>query len=131
MNSKKTHLTIALVSLLAAACTAQTGDANEVNVTEAQNGQALEATVGQDVVVSLTDHGDSGYQWSLVSAGGLGGGTQSHVSGSNQPGDFGTDVFTFTTQGLPAGSYTIKLVDQRSWDATSAEPFSVTVKIAQ
>jgi predicted secreted protein len=133
MNFMKTHLTIALLSLLAAACAAPTGEANDnqLVVTEAQNGHALKAAAGQDVIVSLTDHGDGGYQWVLVSAGGLGDGTQSHVTGSNQAGDFGTDEFTFTTAGLPEGSYTIKLVDERSWDHSTDVPFSVTVNVAQ
>jgi predicted secreted protein len=133
MISTKSHLTIALLSLLAAACAAPTGEANEnqLVVTEAQNGQALKAAAGQDVLVSLTDHGDGGYQWVLVSAGGLGGGAQSHVTGSNQAGDFGTDEFTFTTAGLPEGSYTIKLVDERSWNHSTDAPFSVTVNVAQ
>ncbi len=133
MNSKS-HLTIALLSLLAAACAAPTGEANdtsELRVTAADNGKTVSAAVGQDVLVSVTDYGDSGYTWSVVSAGGLGGGTQSHVNGSSQAGDFGTDVFTFTTSQLPAGSYTIKLVDQQTWAPTTAIPFSVTVKIAQ
>lgn len=134
MNSMKTF-SIALFSLFAAACSAkggQTGSgANQVIATDGDNGQALSAKAGEEVVLSLTDHGDSGYQWSLVSAGGLGGGTQSHVDGSGQPGDFGTDDFTFTTAGLAAGSYTIKMVDARSWDPSSAEPFTVTVKIGQ
>lgn len=104
--SSKSHLTIALLSLLAAACAAPTGEANggnDLRVTEADNGKTVSAAVGQDVLVSVTDYGDSGYTWSVVNAGGLGGGSQSHVGGSSQAGDFGTDVFTFTTSGLPAG----------------------------
>ena len=132
--SSKSHLTIALLSLLAAACAAPTGEANggnDLRVTEADNGKTVSAAVGQGVLVSVTDYGDSGYTWSVVNAGGLGGGSQSHVGGSSQAGDFGTDVFTFTTSGLPAGEYTIELVDEQTWDPTTAIPFSVTVKIGQ
>lgn len=135
MNSMKT-VSIALVSLLAAACTAngqQTGssNANQVIATEGDNGRALSAKTGEEVVLSLTDHGDGGFQWSVDSAGGLGGGTMSHVDGSGQPGDFGTNDFTFTTAGLAPGSYTIRMVDQQSWDPSTAEQFSVTVTIAK
>lgn len=133
MNSKS-HLTIALLSVLAAACAAPTGeanDANELRLTEADNGKTMSVAEGQDVVVSVSDHGDSGYTWSLLSAGGLGGGAESHIAGSSQAGDFGTDEFKFTTSSLPAGSYTIKLVDQQTWDPSTAIPFSVTVKIGQ
>ncbi|HEX8791022.1 MAG TPA: protease inhibitor I42 family protein [Polyangiaceae bacterium] len=136
MNSMKT-LSIALFSVLAAACSAKGGQPgspngpNQVIATDGDNGQSLTAKAGEEVVLSLTDHGDSGYQWSVVSGGGLGGGAASHVDGSGQPGDFGTDDFTFTTAGLAAGSYTINMVDQRSWDPTSAQPFTVTVKIGE
>jgi predicted secreted protein len=99
-------------------------------IDDSQNGTTVNVPAGDQIVVRLGSLGDGGYQWSFVSAGSLGTPVQTHELPANPtPGDFGYDVFTFDTNGIAAGNYTIKLVNERLFDSSTAMSWSVDVAL--
>jgi inhibitor of cysteine peptidase len=123
-----------VVALLIAGCTGAGGD-TAIDLTATDDGSAIQAALGERIVISLDANPTTGYTWQV--APGLDASVVEFVSEAYQQdaaaygavGAGGTDVLTFEAVG--EGTTTIVLAYQRSGDPTAAESFTVTVTVAQ
>ncbi len=132
--STVTRAGILTLALLVAGCSGS-GGAATIDLTTTDDGSAVQAAVGDRIVISLDANPTTGYTWQV--APGLDGSVVEFVSEAYQQdpaaygavGVGGTDVLTFEAVG--EGTTTIVLAYQRSGDPTAAESFMVTVTVAQ
>jgi hypothetical protein len=108
----------------------------EVLVTDADSHRNFNVATGQNVVVKLRDQGDGGFVWSVLGAGGLGGGVKTHEADPNVGpgpivGNFGFDVFTFTTTNATPGVHVVELVDRRPFGNDPGVLFVFTVTVTE
>lgn len=84
----------------------------------ADNGTTIHLNKGDILHLSLKSYGDGGYSWVIISQdkAKLSLISTSHVNGTDAPGDFGSDVWTF--KAIESGSSTLSLVCQRPWATT-------------
>jgi hypothetical protein len=102
----------------------------QITADDAANGTTVTGVAGEDVVVTLVDHGDGGFRWSVEEQSAFGLGVETHVPGRPHVlGDFGKDVFTFSTAGFAAGTYEVDLIDQRPGSASPAFLYRLTVNL--
>jgi predicted secreted protein len=130
------QLASALVVVWVAALTAvsaQSSASSPLVVTEKDDGNTLQLTVGHELVIQLPSNSTTGYQWVLPwDLGPLVGGRQGRqkhdADGGNMRGAAGTDTFKFHAK--DTGTVTLTLDYRRPWEnAPSARTFTVTLKV--
>lgn len=124
------------VSLAVAACGGGTGGGGATyQLTAADSGSALQAAVGDEIVITLEANPTTGYSWQLapgLDPSVVAFGSESYQQQSAEPamvGVGGTDTWTFDAVG--EGTTTIPLAYVRSGDPVAAESFTVTVTVTR
>jgi inhibitor of cysteine peptidase len=147
MTHRRTYPAIALLALAAAiaACAGSAGPTaapeptwtpapDEIRLTAADNGQAIEANRGDMIVVALPANPTTGYQWDVVSEGNVlrPSGESEYIP--DEPPDSlvdgagGTAIFRFEAAG--AGSAELALEYHRPWEEDDPiDLFAVTVTV--
>ncbi len=103
-----------------------------VKIDEDANGQTIELSTGQKLEIKLAGNPTTGFGWEVS---GIDpaviqqSGEAEYKSDSNLIGSGG--VYTFTFEGVKAGTSTLKLIYHRSWekDVPPEEEFTITVNV--
>lgn len=121
-----------LVELMSACATGQTSGGATTQLSEADNGRALDLRVGDTVAVRLPGNPTTGYQWELAEA------DEAIIRQLGEPevtpassalGRGGTIALRFETVG--AGQTTLRLIYRRPFepDAAPAQSFEVSIAV--
>ena len=139
----KALVSVVMMTLLAACATKPNQNAsgvkavpatanNAVMATDSNNHGAVSVASGQSLVIKLASHADGGYEWMVADTSSFSQPTYSHdVSGCAPQalGCSGFDVFTFSTNQVAAGAYTIQLVEKRFGTQPTSATYSLTVNV--
>ncbi len=120
-------LTIIVLTLAMAACSS-----NAVKISADDNGQTIELTSGQKLVLSLESNPTTGFDWEVSEIDEAvikQSGESEFKSESDLLGAGGVRTFTF--EAVEEGTSTLKLVYHRSWekDIPPEQEFTVTINV--
>lgn len=123
----------ALVLLLAlAACGGGDGGGGDIELTEADSGSTIEASVGDEIAISLAGNPTTGYTWNTLqpkNADILAFEGSDYEAESDAVGSGGTEELTY--KAVAAGEATIELGYFRPWEsAPPAQTFTVNVRVS-
>jgi inhibitor of cysteine peptidase len=123
------HVVLAAGVALAVAGCSQSGPAA---LGEGDNGTAITAQAGQQLVVELPSNPTTGFMWVVAESGPLAQKGEAAYESPAKPGVVGaggTETFTFTAE--KSGTGTLKLEYRRPWekDVAAEDVWSVTVTV--
>jgi len=122
----------ALAILLAvAACGGGSGGGDDFELTEADSGSTIEASVGDDITISLAGNPTTGYTWNVLqpqNADVVAFDDREYEAESDAIGAPGTEELEF--EAVAAGEATIELGYFRPWEPDQVDKtFTVTVTV--
>jgi len=120
-------LTLFMLSLSLTACSS-----NKVEISADANGQTIDLTTGQKLVVSLESNPTTGFDWEITEIDQAvikQSGESEYKSESDLLGAGGVRTFTF--EAVATGTSTLKLIYHRSWekDIPPEQEFTVTINV--
>ena len=101
-----------------------------IYLTEKDNGSTVSVRKGDMLNLTLQDHGDGGYTWTITKIDEkiLGQVDQFNWGNSGALGDFGKDTWIFSTKNI--GTTTLQLECKRSWTGgDTSETISITIEV--
>lgn len=101
-----------------------------IYLTEKDNGSTISVIKGDMLNLTLQDHGDGGYTWTIteIDEKTLGQVEQFNWGNSGALGDFGKDTWIFSAKNI--GTTTLQLECKRPWiGGDTSETISITIKV--
>lgn len=121
----------ALVLLLALAACGGDGGGSDIDLTEADSGGTIEASVGDEITISLAGNPTTGYTWNVLqpqNADVVAFDDRAYEAESDAIGAPGTEELEF--EAVAAGEATIELGYFRPWEPDQVDKtFTVTVTV--
>lgn len=121
----------ALVLLLALAACGGDGGGSDIDLTEADSGGTIEASVGDEITISLAGNPTTGYTWNVLqprNADVVAFADRDYEADSDAIGSGGTEELEF--RAVAPGEATIELGYSRPWESTPpSETFTVAVTV--
>jgi predicted secreted protein len=124
--------TLSVLVVVLAACGGGDGGGGDIDLTEADSGGAIEATVGDEIAISLEGNPTTGYTWNVLqpqNADILAFDDREYEAESDLAGAPGTEELTF--EAVAPGEATIELGYFRPWEPDQVErTFTVNVRVS-
>lgn len=125
-------LSVVVLALALAACGGGDGGGGDIDLTEADSGSTIDASVGDEITISLAGNPTTGYTWNVLqpqNADVVAFDDREYEAESDLAGAPGTEELTFET--VAPGEATIELGYFRPWEPDQVDKtFTVTVRVS-